>query len=583
MAHGLVDLLIAWAAELGERALVIESVHEADATDLELIRIMLRRIDPRQLTLVLGAGADVPEALVEPLERFADSVVAAPGGRDADRAPAATPEAFVAGDCTSDRADLRRAYDALPAERRAALHDARADELEARREDSLALGAIPFHREHGSDPRGAGLAALTNALERCVLLGFYDAVLDLGRRCHALLDWDGDPERCWLVTAKVTTALTALGRPDEAAAHYEQACASTSDPSVHLQSAYGRAMLHTRFYEDERRDHLTAKAWINTAIAIAGQLPPSERRAFNLTFQENGLALIEMHLGDVERALQLVTDGLERMDRELGAGTQTLHRSVLRYNRAQLLARVGQVSEAIREYDAAVALDPHHSEYHFERAALHRRQGHADLALADYDAAIRLSPPYPEAHYNRGDLLLELGEYERAVADLDRVLELDPAFPDALVNRAGALLELGDREAAARDIEAGLALDAGQPHLLCLRAMLAWEQGDVAAADAAFQAALRADPTLVSAWVNRAALAFERGALQDSIDHLTRALDVGGEDPLVRANRAMAFERAGEPERAIADYAVVARIGDAPEAARAAAALKALRAEPVAG
>jgi tetratricopeptide (TPR) repeat protein len=548
VAHGLVDLLIAWTAEAGQRALVIENLHEADATDVELLRIMLRRVDPRRLRLVLGTGAGVPEALVEPLERFAERLDAMPIGDDAASASAATAEAFVAGDCTSERADLRRAYDALPAARRAALHDARADQLEAGGEPSSRLGAIPFHREHGSDPRGAGLEALTHALEHCVLFGFYDAVLDLGHRCRPLLDWDRDPERCWLVTAKVTTALTALGRPDEAVAHYEHACASTTVPSVHLQSAYGRAMLHTRFFEDERRDHVKAKAWINTAIAIAAQLPPSERRAFNLTFQENGLALIEMHLGDVERALQLVTDGLTRLDRELGPGTQTLYRSVLRYNRAQLLARVGPVSEALREYGEAIALDPHHSEYYFERAALHRRQGDADLALADYDAAIRLSPPYPEAHYNRGDLLVELGELERGVADFDRVLELDPEFLDARVNRAGVLLELGDPEGAARDIEAGLQLDPGQAHLLCLRAMVEWAEGDVDAADAAFEAALDSDPTLVSAWVNRASLSFERGALQDSVDQLTRALDVGGEDPLVRANRALALE-ALEAER----------------------------------
>ena len=542
VANGLVDLLAAWTADRGGCALVIENVSRADATDVELIRIMLRRLDPRRLTLVVCTGPDVPDALVEPLEAFARRVEAVAGGAGQE----SSASAYVRGDCTSDRDDLRRAYEALPAAERAALHDARADELEARGEASLLLGAIPFHREHGSDPRGAGVAALMHAIEHCVLFGFYEAVLDLGRRCHALLDWDTDPERCWLVTAKVTTALTALGRPDDVGEHYEQACARTALPSVHLQSAYGRAMLHTRFFEDERRDHVKAKAWINTAIAIASQMPESERRAFNLTFNENGLALIEMHLGDLERALQLVTDGLRRMDAELGPGTQTLHRSVLRYNRAQLLARIGPPEDAVREYDEAIRVDPHHSEYYFDRAALHRRMGREDLALADYDAAIRLSPPYPETHYNRGELLLEAGELERSVADFDRVLDLDPDFVDAYVNRASALLELEDVEAAARDVEAGLALDPAQPHLLCLRAMLAWRAGELAVAERGFEAALEADPTLVAAWSNLAALCFEQGAVQQAIDHLTRALDIVGDDPVLLANRAMALEQAGE-------------------------------------
>jgi tetratricopeptide (TPR) repeat protein len=574
VAHGLVDLLAAWTADLGGRALVLENVSRADATDVELIRIMLRRLDPRRLTLVVCMGPDVPDALDKPLEAFARAADQVSGGSRQESAP--SPKAYVRGDCTADREDLRRAYEALPVAERAALHDARAAELEARGEASLLLGAIPFHREHGSDPRGAGVAALMHAIEHCVLFGFYDAVLDLGRRCHALLDWDTDPERCWLVTAKVTTALTALARPDEVAEHYEEACARTVLPSVHLQSAYGRAMLHTRFFEDERRDHVKAKAWINTAIAIASQMPDSERRAFNLTFNENGLALIEMHLGDLERALQLVTDGLRRMDDELGPGTQTLHRSVLRYNRAQLLARIGPPKDAVREYDEAIRVDPHHSEYYFDRAALHRRMGRADLALADYDAAIRLSPPYPEAHYNRGELLLETGELERAVADFARVLDLEPGFADVYVNRASALLELEDVEAAARDVEAGLALEPAQPHLVCLRAMLAWRAGELAAAERGFQAAVEADPTLVAAWSNLAALCFEQGAVQQAIDHLTRALGVVGDDPLLLANRAMAFERAGESSRARDDYAAAARIPDSPYLHEAEDALQAL-------
>ena len=172
-------------------------------------------------------------------------------------------------------------------------------------------------------------------------MGFYDAVIELGRRAWRCSTGTERPEDCWLVVAKVATALTALDRPDEAADLYDEACARSTLPSVHLQAAYGRAMLYTRFYDDERLDHQRAKAHINTAIAISSLLPDGERRAFNLTFNENGLALIEMHLGDIEEALRLVTAGLERLDDELGPDQQTLHRSVLRYNRAQLLTRLG--------------------------------------------------------------------------------------------------------------------------------------------------------------------------------------------------------------------------------------------------
>ena len=170
-------------------------------------------------------------------------------------------------------------------------------------------------------------------------------------------------------------ALAAMGRPDEAAELYDHACVQTTLPKIHLHAAYGRAMLNTRFYPAERRDRVKAKAWINTAIALSSQLPDAQRRAFDLSFNENGLALIETYLGDPEKALALVEQGIERVEAELDDERLLLHRSVLRYNRAQLLSRMGRLEQALAAYSEAIDADPNQSEYHFERGNLLRRLG----------------------------------------------------------------------------------------------------------------------------------------------------------------------------------------------------------------
>jgi len=533
VAHGLTDLLLELVAAVGPRTIVFTRVGDADPADLELLAVLWRRADPAQLQLVLVTDSETaPGPLAELADQSAVTRMAAAPITTAPMtsAPDGTDWAtwYVGTECTSTVRAAQESYAALSPASRAALHDTRADQLEATGELSWRLGAIPYHREHGTDPAGAGFDALHYALEHCVLMGFYHATLDLGERCAALADWKDRPERRWRVTAKVCTALTAIGRADEAATEYELARMGTTLPSVHIQSAYGHAMLHTRYYDQDRRDHRRALAWINTAIALSSLLPAEEGRLFTLTFQENGLALIAMHLGDPEEALALVTDGLRRLDAELGPDvqTQSLHRSVLRYNRAQLLGRLGRTEEAIAEYDRAVAADPNHSEYYLDRAELHRRRGDATAALADYAAAIEASPPYPEPYYNRADLEFELGDIEAAVRDLTRVLELAPAMVDAWTNRASAHCQLGRFAEAMHDVAAGLQLEPDSAHLHCLHGSLLLESGDLDAAEQALRESVRLDRALAGAWANLAAVAHARGDTRTALACLDQALEI---------------------------------------------------------
>jgi tetratricopeptide (TPR) repeat protein len=540
VAHGLIDLLNELVAATDEDwTVVVDHVDHADATDAEWLGHLVRRAHPRLHVVLTARTADLPDELAAAVFRWAQVEIS-----PADPPDVLPPDAaarFVASDGTDER--WRPAYDAASPATRAALHDARADHLVASGDAAATLGAIPYHRVRGSDPLGAGVDALLAAVEHCVLMGFYAAVIDLGRQALDLLDWDRRPEDCWLVVAKVTTALTALDRPDEAADLYDLAAASSTLPSVHLQASYGRAMLYTRFYDDARLDHRRAKAHINTAIAISAQLPDAERRSFNLTFNENGLALIEMHLGDVAEALRLVTAGLDRLDAELGPDEQGLHRSVLRYNRALLLTRIGPPETALAEYELLLRADPHHSEYYVERAAIHRRLGDVDAAIDDYVAAIRLSPPYPEPHFNLADALLERGDEDAALAHLDRALDLDPDLVDAYVTRAGVRQARGDVDGALADVAAGLALDPTSAELRCLDGLLLLGVGELPDALLAFDAAIEADPALVAAWANRAAARFEAGDLLGAVGDLDAAIALDDADDDLRANRDIVLGR----------------------------------------
>ncbi|HKS49623.1 MAG TPA: tetratricopeptide repeat protein [Amycolatopsis sp.] len=577
ITHGLIDFLTGYLRVLGGgHALIVDDAHEADPTDREFLAVGVRRLDPALLTVVVTTGTgpltEPPGPVAVPLHAEleahcvpVDAVSAGPGLTALDLA-----REYVCGDGTSDDPAVVAAYERLATKDRARLHDERAAELETLAEPSLRLGAVPYHRERGSDRAGTGVRALLDALNTCLDLGFYHAVVDFGRRGRALAGQRTDEERWWTFTTKTTTALAALGRPEEALSLYDEARRLSTSPGVHMQAAYATAMIYTRHLDEDRRDHEAARAWSNQSIAIANLLPDRKQRAFHSAFNRNGLALIEVHEGNPAEALRLLDDGLERLDEDLDAGEYALHRSVLRVNRAQVHASLGRLDHALADYTAVIAMDPNYAEYYFDRAALLRRLGRNEDALADYDDAIRLSPPFPEAYYNRGDLRLELGDIDGALADFGYTLDLDPDFVDAYVNRAGLHLDLGDLADAARDAEAGLARDQDNPHLHVVIGQIHVEHEEYPAASAAFDRALAVDPDLIPALSGRAALACRLGEADLALTDLRHAVDLAPGDPLLRYNRAFAYQHKGQWDQALADLKIARELspGD-PEIAEA--------------
>ena len=557
MANGLVDFLSEYLRACGDqpRSLVVHDAHRADPTDDEFLAVLLRRIAPERLTVVLTT-ADEPlhDPVGSPAETLGSALAAhcthleAPGSATAvvrSDEPALASH-YIDSDGTDADPAEHAAYLHLPSADRQALHDLRRRALEAVGEPSLRLGAIAWHAENGSDPAGAGADALRHALDHCMDLGFYHAVLDYGARGRALVTYEDNPEHWWAFTTKTTTSLAALGLAEEALRLYDEARELSTEPSVHMQAAYATAMIYTRHLTEEHRDHGQARRWINQGIAFAGQLPDPKDREMRTAFYRNGLALIEMHRGNPEDALALVDACLGRLDAVLDPDEQALHRSVLRHNRAQLLSALGRPDEAFDDFTAVIARDPNYAEYYLDRGMLLHRQGRLGEALADYDQAIHLSPPFPEVYYNRAEARREAGDVEGALADYAYVLDLDPLMTDAHINRSALLIELAQDDVDAiglgwSSIRTGLAVAADSPELLCLKGQLHELEGEFEEAAAAYSATLAAAADYAEAWALRGVLAYQTGDLTSAIADLEQACTLSDE-PGVRFNLAVAYQ-----------------------------------------
>jgi tetratricopeptide (TPR) repeat protein len=564
MSQGIVTFLTTYARRVhaaGEPlpAVVFEEVHAAEHTTQEFIALLMRRSDPATLRLVIsGTDQDLLAELEDELAAGADRVsaaawAAAPGAAaGAARSRQELVAAYVGGHGTSDDAAEIGAYERADPALRARLHDEQADLLETSAGPSLRAGAISYHREHGSDPGGIGSQTLEAALRYCFEVGFSHAVLDLGLRGRAVTDPGLQLKRWCDFTSSAANSMVTMGQLDQALALYLELRSRCTLPKVHMTTSYAIAMLYTRFFVP--RDHETAMNWENNAAAIASILPDPRERVVYGVFQDNALALIEMHRGNLRRALELVENGMAKLDGELGDDEWILHRSQLLYNKGRLNAALGNTAVAYDVFTTLVEMDPYYTDYLSERAKISRLTGDFAAALADYDRAAHLAPPFPELYYNRGTVKIALGDIEGALADFGYVLDMEPREVDTRLSRIEVTFEAGNLDAAMADVRAGLALSPGEARLLCMQGTIHLERGEIPAAIEALDASAAIDPEYPAALLNRAVACYRSGQVQRSVDDLTRVLAIVGDDPDILLNRGVAYRDLGQAELALADF-----------------------------
>jgi tetratricopeptide (TPR) repeat protein len=370
-------------------------------------------------------------------------------------------------------------------------------------------------------------------------------------RGRAITDPVRDAKRYHDFTIQMADAMVPLGRLDESMELYLELRRRHVQPKVHMTTSYAIAMLYTRFLQP--RDHEAALAWQNNAAAIAGILPDARERLVFGVFQDNALALIEVHRGNARRALELVEAGIARLDAEMGDGEWALHRSQLLYNGARLKVALGATDAAYADFSALIEMDPYYTDYLCERAKISRQAGDLAAALADYDRAVQLAPPFAELHYNRGTARAAIGDVEGALADFGYVLAMEPRDVDTRLSRVDLLLQDGDLDGALADVGTGLALSPDEPRLRCMQGTIHLERDELEAALDALDRAVALDPAYPAALLNRAVAHYRLGQGQCSADDLTELLALVGDDPDVLLNRSLAYRSIGRPDLAAAD------------------------------
>jgi len=132
-------------------------------------------------------------------------------------------------------------------------------------------------------------------------------------------------------------------------------------------------------------------------------------------------------------------------------------------NRANYYREKGQLEQARRDYDQAVALNPEIGSVWYYRGTVLAELGQTDSAMVSFDRALEREPGRVSALNDRGALRLRKGDIQGAIQDLSHLIQLDSLVWSAYSNRALAWSKLGQYDKAVADARRAVTLEPRNP------------------------------------------------------------------------------------------------------------------------
>ncbi len=224
-------------------------------------------------------------------------------------------------------------------------------------------------------------------------------------------------------------------------------------------------------------------------------------------------------------------------------------RAEIQAHRGGAHREAGDVTPALRDFEAVLRVDEDNSEALEGRAAILLASGQLDAAEPLVTRLIATGDRLDRAHLLRGDIAMRRGDYQAAIAAYDEALQRNSRLALALAHRGRARQRLEDNAGALDDFDAALRIDTS---LVDARAGRCWlsllRNEEISRARTDAEAAVAADPQNVEAQICRGILQLRGQEWDGARASFDAALAIEPGNPTALFGRGVARRRGGDGE-----------------------------------
>ena len=213
-----------------------------------------------------------------------------------------------------------------------------------------------------------------------------------------------------------------------------------------------------------------------------------------------------------------------------------------------------QLNETIREFQAALWINPDDPDAHTNLGRVYGQLGRLDEAVRQYQAALRVDPDHVLAHTNLAAVYGKLGRLEEGIREFEAALHIDPNHADAHANLGIAYSQQGRLDEAIREFQAVLRIQPDYAEAHYHLGTIYSERLLVDDAIREYQSALDSDPAHTEAHCGLGKLYYVQGRLVDAIGEFVAVLSIKPDHAEAHTALGLAYQYQGRLDEAVREY-----------------------------